>query len=73
MRVGTGQDARAFWNLWKLTDEEEDERLTFPDVTKEKLGFGDETDKNCESNMIKERLFYSRKKFTGLLVACVIF
>ena len=45
----------------------------FPDVTKEKLGLGDENEKNHESNMIKERLFYSRKKFTGLLVACVIF
>ena len=72
MAVGSGS-VGVLCGPGSVTDEEEDERLTFPDVTKEKLGFGDETDKNCESNMIKERLFYSRKKFTGLLVACVIF
>ena len=45
----------------------------FPDVAKEKRGLGGDDEKNHESNMIKERLFYSRKKFIGLLVACVIF
>ena len=54
-------------------EEEEEDEIIFPDVQKSQLGLGGYEDKDHHSYKIKMDLFYARRKFTGLLVACVIF
>ena len=56
----------------KIDEEQEEEGMMFPNVAMSGLGLSDK-DREDESEIIKKSLFFARRKFTGLLIACVIF
>ena len=71
--AGEGEGKTRCCGLIKEAEEEPEPAFVSYPVFKEQNGLGDEDEEDTEYWKLKKRLLYARKKFFGLLIACVVF